>query len=468
MGSNKDKTEHSDTGLGQVVEGPDPDILHDEVFGTITDQGPNYRNVGWLGSAALMMKSQIGLGVLSIPGAFDTLGLIPGVLCLLAVAAITTWSNYIVGVFKLNHPEIYGVADVGAMISGRLGREVLGVGFALYLTFGAGSGMLGASIGFNAVSTHGTCTAVFVAVTAMAVICLSSIRTLGRLSLLAWGGLISLLVAVTIVTIAVGIQERPDAAPQQGSWTSDYKLFGSPSFSEAISAITTFIFAYAGTPLFFSIVSEMRDPRLYAKALTICQIVVTITYVTVGIVVYYSCGSYVASPALGSAGKTVKQISYGIALPGLVVGATLFTHMASKYIFVRILAGSRHLTTNTLVHWGTWLGCTFSVGTAAYIVASGIPAFGKLVSLIGALLGTLQSFQPMGCMWLYDNWSKGRMQEHRSRKWTFMVAWSIFVIVLGNFLMVAGTYGSVVGIIQSYGPAASSRPWSCADNSNST
>lgn len=78
-----------------------------------------------------MMKSQIGLGVLSIPGAFDTLGLIPGVLCLLAVAVITTWSNHIVGVFKLNHPEIYGVADVGGMISGRLGREILGAGFAL-------------------------------------------------------------------------------------------------------------------------------------------------------------------------------------------------------------------------------------------------------------------------------------------------------------------------------------------------
>jgi hypothetical protein len=235
------------------------------------------------------------------------------------------------------------------------------------LTFGAGSGMLGASIGLNTVSTHGACTAVFVAVTAIAVICLSSIRTLGHLSLLAWGGLISLLVAgkdlaqvkpssrpimasplltppfqfahvrrrthlltviVTIVTIAVGVQERPDTAPQQGSWTSDYKLFGSPSFTEAISAITTFIFAYAGTPLFFPIVSEMRDPRLYAKALTICQIVVTITYVTVGIVVYYFCGSYVASPALGSAGKTVKQISYGIALPGLVVGATLSTHVS--------------------------------------------------------------------------------------------------------------------------------------------
>lgn len=47
MGSKKDRTEYSDAALGQVVvEGlDDPDMVHDEVFGTITDQGPNYRNV---------------------------------------------------------------------------------------------------------------------------------------------------------------------------------------------------------------------------------------------------------------------------------------------------------------------------------------------------------------------------------------------------------------------------------------
>lgn len=46
------------------------------------------------------MKTQIGLGILSFPAVFDTLGMIPGVLLLCIVAGITTWSNYIVGVFK--------------------------------------------------------------------------------------------------------------------------------------------------------------------------------------------------------------------------------------------------------------------------------------------------------------------------------------------------------------------------------
>lgn len=102
---------------------------------------------------------------------------------------------------------------------------------------------------------------------------------------------------------------------------------------------------------------------------------------------------------------------------------------------------------------------------AAYLIASGIPIFGDLVSLIGALLGTFMSFQPMGCMWLYDNWASGR--ERPTVKWRLLVGWSVLVIVLGFFLMISGTYGSVLSIIASSKAASGSSAWSCADNSNS-
>lgn len=55
--------------------------------------------------------------------------------------------------------------------------------------------MLGLSIGLNAVSTHATCTAVFVVVAAILGFCFASIQTLGRISWLAWIGLISLVSA---------------------------------------------------------------------------------------------------------------------------------------------------------------------------------------------------------------------------------------------------------------------------------
>lgn len=71
----------------------------------------------------------------------------------------------------------------------------------------------------------------------------------------------------------------------------------------------------------------MREPRHYTRSMLLCQAVVTVCYVIVGIVIYYYCGSYVATPALGSAGTIIKKVSYGIALPGLIATSTLNIHV---------------------------------------------------------------------------------------------------------------------------------------------
>lgn len=77
------------------------------------------------------MKTQIGLGVLSIPSVFDTLGMIPGLIILITIAGITTWSDYMVGIFKLKHREIYSIDDVGQLLFGRIGREIFAAAFVL-------------------------------------------------------------------------------------------------------------------------------------------------------------------------------------------------------------------------------------------------------------------------------------------------------------------------------------------------
>ncbi|QRD89276.1 putative amino acid transporter [Aspergillus flavus] len=447
--------------VGTIVE-------TDAVFGNVTEDGPNYRNVGWISTAALMMKTQIGLGVLSMPLVFGTLGLIPGNILLLAIAGITTWSNYMIGVFKLRHPEVYGIDDVGRMFFGQIGCELFGAAYALFYTVAAGSAMLSISTALNALSSHAVCTAAFVAVAAVIGFAFGSIRTLDRIGILAWIGAISIIIAVFIVTIAVGLQDRPSAAPSTGIWKSDYKIVNNPSFTDAVSAISTLVFTYAGTPAFFNIAAEMRQPLLYTRALAACQTTVTMVYVIVGTIIYYYCGSYVASPALGSAGVTIKKVAYGISLPGLIVSCVLFVHvryqLPAKHTFVRILRGSNHLTANSVIHWVTWLGSTSSVALIAYIVASAIPVFSGLVSLIGALLGTFLTFHPYAGMWLYDN-CKNR---ERTLSWYSMVGWCIFIFVAGTFLTIVGTYGSIVSIIDSYTQSGGTSVWSCADNSNST
>ncbi|KIA75952.1 amino acid transporter Mtr [Aspergillus ustus] len=456
-------TDHSAPQEGEIIV--DKPSSADDVFGGVNANGPNYRSVGWIGTIILMLKTQIGLGVLSIPAIFESVGLIPGVLLICAVAGVATWTSYMVGVFKLRHHQVYGIDDAGGLMFGWVGREVFGAAYLLFMIFVAGSAILGTSIGLNAVSRHGACTAVFVVVAAAIGFLLASIRTLNRIKWLAWVGLSCVVVSILIVAVSVGIQDRPATAPQDGPWLSDYKLVGSPTFAQGVSAVSSLIFACSATPIYFSIAAEMREPRHFTRSLVIAQIVSTLIYATIGIVVYYYCGSYVASPALGSAGPLIKRVAYGIALPGLMVTSTLFIHLSSKSIFVRVLRGSVHLTSNSLIHWTTWLSCTLGVTLIAYIIASGIPFFNDLVSLIGAMLGSFLGYQPTGSMWFYENWGKRR--GNRTWKWTVMACWSGFIILTGCFITVAGTYASVTGIISSIRADGGSKPWACADNSNS-
>jgi len=60
----------------------------------------------------------------------------------------------------------------------------------------------------------------------------------------------------------------------------------------------------------------------------ICQGTVCTVYLIIGVVVYTYCGSYVASPALGSAGPLMKKVCYGLALPGLFVSGMMVSHVS--------------------------------------------------------------------------------------------------------------------------------------------
>lgn len=65
--------------------------------------------------------------------------------------------------------------------------------------FVAASGMLSVSIALNALSTHATCTAVFVVVAAIIAFLFASIQTLGKITWLAWIGVIGIITASKLI-----------------------------------------------------------------------------------------------------------------------------------------------------------------------------------------------------------------------------------------------------------------------------
>lgn len=265
-------------------------------------------------------------------------------------------------------------------------------------------------------------------------------------------------------SVGVTQVDRPAAAPQEGDFELGYHVIGNPTFVEGITAAATIFCSGAGTSAFLPVISEMRRPRDYNKAVYVCMGVVTASYLTFSLVVYRYCGKWVASPSLGSAGEVVKKVSYGVGLVGLLVSACIFIHVAAKYIFVRILRNSKHLQSNSFVHWFVWLSCTLGVSIVAFLLASGIPIFNYLLALAGSL-----TFSPLALgfpayLWIYDH------GHYRTggilRATAYWLNW--LLILLSAFLMVGGTYGVIQQVIDAYANGEITSAFSCADNSNSS
>lgn len=72
------------------IEVQPADAVVDAVFGDMEEGGPNYRNVGWMGSSILMTKANVGLGVLSIPDVLKTLGMVPGIILIIVIQGLVT------------------------------------------------------------------------------------------------------------------------------------------------------------------------------------------------------------------------------------------------------------------------------------------------------------------------------------------------------------------------------------------
>jgi hypothetical protein len=109
--------------------------------------------------------------------------------------AYTAGSAFVLGDFKLKHRDAYSMADVGRVLAGRPGEEFFSLAVCICMLFFSASGMVGVTTALNAVSTHGTCTAVFMIVVFIVSFGCATIRTLGNITWLGWVGLMSILSA---------------------------------------------------------------------------------------------------------------------------------------------------------------------------------------------------------------------------------------------------------------------------------
>jgi amino acid permease len=450
----------------------------------------NFRGVSWQGAAILIAKFQIGLGALSLPSTFHVLGFFPGILCFVILAVITTVAGYVSGNARQYYPQMHSIGDAAELLFGKGAREFIGIIYYIYLALVAGAGMLTTSVALNALSDHGACTMAFVAVAcAAAFIFGTGFRSLEKVAWISWIGVAGIVFAIWITAIACLTKDRPAGAPP-GPINLDIRVLPHASFTEAMSAISTQLFALGASGTFFSVAAEMKEPEKFTRSLIYGQSFIVLTNIAIASIMYGKIGQYLVSPALGSAGDLIKKISYGIAFPGLLVTAILWSHIAAKYWFVRILRGTRHLQSNTVTHWTVWVGSMAVTVVFGFIVVGVVPFFDDFLSLVGALINPVFTNVLPGLMILFylganpsrasDSvqngetgkvlspmiWLPNAFKAYRNGwKQASALVGGIFMILLGAFIIVGGTYATVLSIQASYLDGSVSGVFSCGDNS---
>ena len=123
---------------------------------------------------AVMVAECVSLGILSLPSAMAALGLLPyvpktqssscsrltvfsGLLLIIILGILATYSGYVIGQFKLRYPATLSMADAGERLFGKIGREIFGIGSVLSLVLIQGAHILTWTVAMDEITDHATC-----------------------------------------------------------------------------------------------------------------------------------------------------------------------------------------------------------------------------------------------------------------------------------------------------------------------
>ncbi|KAJ5113272.1 Amino acid transporter transmembrane [Penicillium angulare] len=428
------------------IEKPDLAPQRQDAFGDEETAEVKYKILKWWQGGLLMVAETISLGILSLPAAVAGLGLVPALIVLIGLGLLATYTGYIIGQFKWRYPHISSMADAGEVLMGRFGRELFGTAQLLFLIFIMASHILTFTVAMNVITKHGTCTLVF-GVVGMILSCFLSLpRTLANVSWLSLVSFISILSAVIITMVALGV-ENPGAVVQP---------FIETNLVTGFMSAANIAFSYVSHNTFFTFMAELENPRDFPKALALLQTVDMTLYIIASVVIYRYAGSSVESPALGSASPLVSRIAYGIALPTIVIAGVINSHVAAKSIYIRVFAGTDRMHKRDWVAVSSWVGIAIAPWIVAWIIAMAIPVFSSMLTLITALFGSWFTFIFTGIFGLHLNQNMW-FSSPRKMLLTFL---NTLAICVGLILCGLGLYSAGKSIHDNPSDAS----FSCANN----
>ncbi|KAM3555913.1 hypothetical protein MY1884_005349 [Beauveria asiatica] len=416
----------------------------------------HFHRLGWKRLAIVTIVEAVALGALSLPKAYDTLGMFPGVFLTVTLGLMAIFTSWIVGQVKLKYPEAASYADAGRLLLGRFGYELFGAAMVLELVMVVGSHALTGSIALGDLNNGRVCSVVFSAISAIILLILAIPPSFTEVAILGYIDFVSIIAAIGITIIATGIQAtNTDHGLKGVDWRAMPRE--GLDFAQGFVAVSNIIFAFSFAIGQFSFMDEMHTPTDYMKSIWASGIIQIAIYTLTGALCYAFIGSSVLAPALLSAGPTVSKVAFGVALPVIFISGSINSTVALRYIHGRIWKKSIVRYVNTPRGWFWWISLVTVFTIIAWIIAEAIPIFSDLLSLASALFVSGFSFWIPAVMWFHllcqGPWY--------SRKNILISLGSVVAFLIGIITLGAGTYATIKDIIDQTTHGDTHRPFAC-------
>lgn len=429
-----------------------------------------YRTCSWQKTAALLFSEYICLAIMSFPYSYATLGLVLGIIMTLVIAGIVLYTSLTVWEFCMRHPEVKDVCDIGQMLfwNQRWAWWLTAIMFVANNTFIQGFHILTSSKYLNTMTNGALCTVVFSVIAAIVSFVVSLPRTFDTLSKLAGASAFFTFISVLLATIFAAIEAHPGAGwPEYGP----VKIYVRPppgtTFVAGMNAFMNITYTFVGQITIPSFIAEMKEPKDFPKALWAVTIAEIILFSLVGGVIYgYTGTNYNTAPAFGSLGNEIYlKVSFSFMVPTLIFLGVLYASVSARFVFFRLFAGTRHMTSNTMIGWVSWAGILAVTWVLAFFIAEVIPFFADLLSLMSSLFDSFFGFIFWGMAYL-----RMRKADYGEGFWKnrgvlnmALAGFNVSLIFMGFYFLTVGTYASVEAIIQGY-QEGFPPPFSCKSN----
>ncbi|ORY24450.1 transmembrane amino acid transporter protein-domain-containing protein [Naematelia encephala] len=434
------------------------------------DHEIRFRTLSWQKTTFLLFGEYVCLAILALAWSWSVLGWLCGFFITFGLGIVTWYTSYTLWQFTMRHPEAKDICDIAAVLFPgipRIAYEATAIMLLLNNIFLIGFHVFTGARIFNTLSDSSQCTVTFQAISAIIGIIVSLPRTLKHVSIMSVVSAICMGIAILLSLIYVGIED----APLYG-YGGNYPTLGpvktstglpspQPGFVAGLNAVLNITFLWIGQILYPSFIAEMREPRDFPKALAALTIMQLILFTIAAAVGYNYMGQYATAPSIGSLSEPwARKSAFAFVLvPTVVIGA-IYSNVAAKFVFKRILGNTKHAHSHSAIGWGVWIGITVGIWAVGFILGNVIPSMGDFLSIMSAAFDSFFGF----IFWAVAYYHLNRGKLFRGPWKIVLTIINAIILCLGLFMLGPGLYTSIEAIIDDYAGSVR-KPFSCASNS---